>query len=306
MKKLIIYILFIPCIITMNNLVNLTISNNFAEDVFTNEYPYQWVEKLHVKPKIVLVGSCTTQTGYSAKELQKLLGLRDGEVINLATAPSSPEITYFIVKKYIDKFDDNALILYGFDPEILSEVYYHYLNILLSHWSLRERISYISSHNTDFPTTMNIVNGGNVFMNIEDIFVTNSKDTKGDDYGSTKYLRGLDPTIPVEQSFCLSTFHISQRFLQNFAKLDNLVYQKHRKMIVYYPAYSNRFMKQYIELNYHNNIQTQLHKVIKYSRFEDQLTTHPDSCYLDLIHISLKGKKTNLPRILRLIQKSGN
>ncbi len=306
MKKLIFLVIFIPCTIILNNVINLMISSNFADYVYTKEFPYQWVTKLSVSPKIILVGSCTTRRAYSSKALQEALGLQDGEVINLATTPNNPEITYFLVNKYINSFASNALILYGIDPFILSEIYYKNFNILLSQWSLKERFDYVAANNSDFPTTMNIVDGGNVFMNIKEIVMNNNTDTKLNDFGSTipsKVAESDQP--PLNQWFYLSTYNISQRFMENVSKLDKLVYQKHRKMIVYYPVYPDCYMKQYEKINCHNSIQAQLHKAIQLNRFDDQLSTYPDSCYVDLVHISQKARNDFLASIIDVIKRSG-
>lgn len=304
MRKLAVFMLFLLLAILLNNSINHAIRKYGLKRIYCNQYPCERVAELKVKPRYVFVGSSTTRHGFDTAALQEALGAEEGEIILLATTPNNPEIALHLLEQYSPSFATDAIVLYGLDPWILSASYYRNFSALMSEWKPKERLAYIKSSGYDYNRSMHAINGGCVVTNLRNLIMKRKMAVHEFQAKPLDLiLQDEHRTMPVRDIFGLDSFGWSERFLKSLAGIDELLSKQNRKLVVYTPAYTTGFIRDYDELGIHQQYQTSVKNSLKYGSVLAEMTPVPDSLYADMVHPGSPGKKANTERILEIISR---
>ncbi|MEO6939606.1 MAG: hypothetical protein ABI444_05640 [Candidatus Kapaibacterium sp.] len=112
--------------------------HGYEKEYFATDL-YCWVRAVKPQPKVLVMGSSTVYYGLSPRVLKDSLGLRDGEVINLAGPMRTSLLSYHIWSSLKHASDSVRVVLYGVDPWIFSEKYYQAENYTMLLWSPLQR-----------------------------------------------------------------------------------------------------------------------------------------------------------------------
>lgn len=302
MKRFVFYLTSILLLIIFNNVVNCYFHDYHLSTLLNHQYPFQWVYDLKTNPKVVFIGSSTTKTGYSIKLIQDSLGLQDGEVINLATMPNNPEITYFILSQYINKLK-GAKIVYGIDPWIMGEEYYQNFNYKLSQMTIEQRFNCLRNGGVGFGQFINILNGGNLINNIQ-VYLFRSKDFSQNNFGEQSWKGENSKVIKnAKQRVPHIDYTISQDFLKSINEIDRLCHINNCKIIAYIPSYSKSWLEEYKKTGYNTLLKPKLDRNLHFANKLFSLNSLPDSLFYDRIHVNNEGKLIKSRQMIDMINQ---
>ncbi len=304
MKCLIKYGVIITVLLAINNAINYY--HNVWEYNITSKtkYRYEWLKKLKHKPRVVFIGSSTTLSGFSIQALTIMLGLQEGEIVNLATIPNNPEICYDIVSLNASSFCKNAIIVYGVDPWIISEKYYQYFNISSIRMTMRQRYDIIAESRGDIGKIIDILNGGNVKDTIFQRYLGNRNAEIPTEFGEVRF-REYDAraSLPIEYWFDYPDFPMSAKYLKSIRKLDEFSESQRLRFVVYYPSYTTTFIDNYRSLAVSQIIGSEISQQLRAARIDTLMVSFPDDSYYDIIHVNERGKILNNQRIVKMFRE---
>lgn len=302
MKKLVTYALFLCLAIGLNNLFNTSLRKHQINRIYDNLYSFEWIKTLPHKPEIIFLGSSTTKGGFSASFIQNKLNLPPGSVITISTTPNNPDIAYFLISRYLPYLADDAIIFYGLDPWILSRSYYRHFSNLLSDWTIGERIDYLIANYKNRTMCLNVMNGGSITANLQNLVIGANCITLPENYGNKIIDQPKKLNLPrVDEMFEMDNYAISSMFLDKLKQMDQLLNRNNKLLVVYFPHYSESFVRQAGNKSYVKLIISQIDKNIDSGVTELDIMAQPDSLFYDMVHFNQAGAFFNQARILELV-----
>lgn len=270
-----------------------------ADEYLDKRYHLTQLNNIDSNPKLILLGSSTTRTGYDVRELAALTGLNSKDIINLGTMPNNPEISENLLKRISHKIR-GAIVLYGLDPWICSENYYQHFDYKLSQWNVFQRGYYILSSKADFKKAMDVVNGGNLKDNLTVLLGLHREDLdlSGKDWQGSDVLG----RIPYARWFNYPRFGISPDFMIALHRIRNICNKSGCELIVYHPIYSYAFVDTYNNLSFKKELEKYLSNTLHDSTIHDEIISMDDDYFWDGIHVKEKGKLKQTFRLAGLIK----
>jgi len=303
MKRVLIYGLVLILLVVFNNVVNTCLHKRKLPEMLENQYQIQRDIARETKPKVILVGSSTTKTGYSVNALIKELPLDQKDILNLGTMPNNAEINFYVLQQLFKDLDP-YLIVYGIDPWIFSEYYFQNFNYKLSRWSIKQRIDYIRSMKPNMGRIIDVLNGGNMFSNVQSLFQKGGNSQLG--LTEDRDWHGKDPMANIAYAdwFNYPRFGVSQDFVGALRDLDELCKENDCKLIVHIPIYSETFIDQYLKTEFHDVFSPLIKDSIRHGEVDLSLHSLPDSLFWDGIHVMEAGKHWQTERMVNVIQSA--
>ncbi len=268
-----------------------------------NKYPFHELKSLSSQPKLVFMGSSTTASGYSLQAIREHYQLGRDEVISLALGPDNAEINYHILKDHIDGLRGSTVV-YSIDPWIFSQYYYQNFNYKLSQWSLGQRWQLLFSRERPMGKVFDVISGGNARENITRSLIQSRKLNR-DIFKDVDNLGRETDTRKVSGWFSYPEYGLSDDFIDSLRMLDELCHANACRLLVQFPIYSESFVRQYRQLEFHEEFTARIASALTYTKPDLKLKSLPDSMFADLVHIGVKGKEIQTAKLIDRLNEIG-
>lgn len=302
MKRVIYYLFGLAALVFFNNLINTIIVRKGLDLLLTNQYHISGSYVNSMRPKIILIGSSTTKTGYFSDRIITELGLNDGEFLNLATMPNNAEINLQILENLGEKLD-GSIVMYGLDPWIFSENYYQHFNYKLSKWDLEQRFMFAKNKFPAIGKSIDAINGGNLYGNLLLLFQQHELITDGRIQDINNEGPDANASMDLAKWFNYPDYGWSLDFFRALSSIDSLCYRKGSQLFLYVPTYSNSFLVKYRKLGFHDMFTQHVKRSVVHAHVDLFMRSAEDSQFCDAVHVNAVGKELHTKRIINILKQ---
>jgi len=270
------------------------------ETLYYEDSSYAWVNRLPVKPKIVMLGSSTMLINLSSREVCAKLDLKDGEVINIGGSDRGSIDMYHFWNTIAKNRDSVQIVLMTVDPWIAYQSYDWRQRFPTLYWSPWQRVYAIADSGFPRSVLSGMIVTEVVKKSVRQLLHTSIPNINTPvDYGSELMpLHVKKSTAHTRAYFGETTVYpVSELYISRMAMLKRSVEQQGAKFILVLPPKQKIWLDEYqsecstLDSEFISHLNAALGPTRVIGSFGQFSASGDSTLFIDYVHLGSEGQR---------------